>query len=206
MDKSLCVMMVLMSCTCHTCRTFHTLLSWPLFVHAKAFQALAGSGKLAPLLTHTSLPTLRDARVQTLLGVQIQPGPEILLDTLTQISCGTRTQILLDTLTQPGGVRAQPPKEDLQHFVEAASTMDGLKMGELMIDKLVSMFIVCNKCLCVCACGMDGLKMAELLVDKLLCLFVVGAFWCESAAGPPARVVRVAVCEQNNHRAITDNH
>ncbi|KAF5838824.1 hypothetical protein DUNSADRAFT_2209 [Dunaliella salina] len=47
-------------------------------------------------------------------------------------------QILLDTLTQPGGVRAQPPKEDLQHFVEAASSMDGLKMAELMREKLGS--------------------------------------------------------------------
>jgi hypothetical protein len=47
-------------------------------------------------------------------------------------------QILLDSLTQPGGVRNQPPKEDLQHFVEAIGSMDGLKMAELMSVKLVS--------------------------------------------------------------------
>lgn len=46
--------------------------------------------------------------------------------------------MLLDSLTQPGGVRAQPRDEDLQQFVESVSSMDGLKMAELMQAKLVS--------------------------------------------------------------------
>ncbi len=36
-----------------------------------------------------------------------------------------------------GGLRQTPPPEDLKRFVEAASSLDGLKLAELMMAKLV---------------------------------------------------------------------
>jgi len=46
-------------------------------------------------------------------------------------------QVLLDGITLPGGLRPQPSAEDLRTFVEATSGMDGLRMAELMMGKLV---------------------------------------------------------------------
>lgn len=44
----------------------------------------------------------------------------------------------------------QPQDEDLQQFVESTSCMDGLKMAELMMAKLVCVCVFV--CLCACVC------------------------------------------------------
>ena len=46
-------------------------------------------------------------------------------------------QRLVDELCAPGGMRAAPDPEDLRLFVESASSMDGLRVGELLIEKMV---------------------------------------------------------------------
>jgi hypothetical protein len=47
-------------------------------------------------------------------------------------------QGVVDDITASGGLRATPTPEDLKQFVEAASNLDGLKIAELMMGKLVS--------------------------------------------------------------------
>jgi hypothetical protein len=44
---------------------------------------------------------------------------------------------LVGNLCAPGGMRAAPDPEDLRQFVEAASSMDGLRIGELLMQKMV---------------------------------------------------------------------
>jgi hypothetical protein len=53
-------------------------------------------------------------------------------------------QGLVDDITASGGLRAIPSQEDLKQFVEAASNMDGLKIAELMMGKLVGW--ICDLC------------------------------------------------------------
>ena len=44
---------------------------------------------------------------------------------------------LVGEICTPGGMRSAPDPEDLRKFVEAASLMDGLRIGELLIAKMV---------------------------------------------------------------------
>ena len=50
---------------------------------------------------------------------------------------GGGEQRLVDELCAPGGMRAAPDPQDLRLFVESASSMDGLRVGELLIEKMV---------------------------------------------------------------------
>lgn len=43
----------------------------------------------------------------------------------------------MDDITTPGGVRALPDPADLRRFVDTASSMDGLRVAEVLRDKLV---------------------------------------------------------------------
>jgi hypothetical protein len=45
---------------------------------------------------------------------------------------------LVDDITTPGGVRALPDPADLRRFVDTAGSMDGLRLAELLREKLVS--------------------------------------------------------------------
>ncbi len=47
-------------------------------------------------------------------------------------------QAIVDGMCSAGGLRAQPTAEDLRAFVSSVSALDGLKVGELMIQKMVS--------------------------------------------------------------------
>lgn len=44
---------------------------------------------------------------------------------------------LVDDITTPGGVRALPDPADLRRFVDTASSMDGLRIAELLREKMV---------------------------------------------------------------------
>lgn len=44
---------------------------------------------------------------------------------------------LVDDVCAPVGIRAAPDPEDLRKFVELSSNMDGLRIGELLIQKMV---------------------------------------------------------------------
>lgn len=61
---------------------------------------------------------------------------------------------LVDDITTPGGVRALPDPADLRRFVDTASSMDGLRIAEVLREKMVG---VCRGCVlvrvCVCATG-----------------------------------------------------
>jgi len=44
---------------------------------------------------------------------------------------------LVDDITTPGGLRPLPDPADLRRFVDNASSMDGLKIAELLRGKMV---------------------------------------------------------------------
>lgn len=46
-------------------------------------------------------------------------------------------EALVDDMCAAGGMRPIPDAQDLRKFVEAASNMDGLKIAELMMSRLV---------------------------------------------------------------------
>ena len=46
-------------------------------------------------------------------------------------------EVIVGDVCAPGGMRAAPDPEDLRKFVEAASSMDGLRIGELLMEKMV---------------------------------------------------------------------
>lgn len=46
---------------------------------------------------------------------------------------------LVDDMCTPGGLRAQPDREDLRHFVESAASLDGTAVAELLQAKMVCM-------------------------------------------------------------------
>jgi hypothetical protein len=94
-------------------------------LEGSSYSGIGCLGTLSQPKNDRELPSRRSQQ-----GPQLLPGTQ---GTALLIAA----QILLDTLTQPGGVRAEPPKEDLQQFVESASSMDGLKMAELMMAKMV---------------------------------------------------------------------
>lgn len=43
----------------------------------------------------------------------------------------------MDDITAPGGLRALPDAADLRRFVDTASNMDGLRIAELLREKMV---------------------------------------------------------------------
>lgn len=47
-------------------------------------------------------------------------------------------EAVVDDVCSPGGLRAEPAAEDLQRFVNAAGSLDGLRIGELLAGKMVS--------------------------------------------------------------------
>lgn len=46
-------------------------------------------------------------------------------------------EALVGDITTPGGLRPLPDAADLRRFVDTASSMDGLRLGELLRDKMV---------------------------------------------------------------------
>ncbi|KAL6764886.1 hypothetical protein V8C86DRAFT_1215418 [Haematococcus lacustris] len=58
-------------------------------------------------------------------------------------------EALVDDISTAGGVRPAPSEQDLRQFVEAASSMDGLRIAELMMKKLASpQWLVVLRTLC----------------------------------------------------------
>ncbi|GAX83555.1 hypothetical protein CEUSTIGMA_g10980.t1 [Chlamydomonas eustigma] len=55
---------------------------------------------------------------------------------LTPTSAFGSEEDLVGKICAPGGMRAAPDPEDLRLFVEAASSMDGLRVGELLMQKM----------------------------------------------------------------------
>jgi hypothetical protein len=45
---------------------------------------------------------------------------------------------VVDDITAPGGLRPLPDAADLRRFVDTASSMDGLRIAELLREKMVS--------------------------------------------------------------------
>jgi hypothetical protein len=55
---------------------------------------------------------------------------------------GSEDQAVEDICT-PGGLRPMPDPSDLQRFVDTASNMDGLRIAELLREKLVRDLVHC---------------------------------------------------------------
>jgi hypothetical protein len=55
---------------------------------------------------------------------------------------------VVDDITAPGGLRPLPDAADLRRFVDTASSMDGLRIAELLREKMVSMgcFVLVRDC------------------------------------------------------------
>lgn len=49
---------------------------------------------------------------------------------------------LVDDMCTPGGLRAQPDREDLRTFVENAASLNGTSIAELLQAKMVCMQVV----------------------------------------------------------------
>lgn len=45
---------------------------------------------------------------------------------------------MVDAMCTPGGMRVAPEAQDLRQFVESVSGMDGLRVAELLREKMVS--------------------------------------------------------------------
>jgi hypothetical protein len=61
---------------------------------------------------------------------------------------------VVDDITAPGGLRPLPDAADLRRFVDTASSMDGLRIAELLREKMVrSMHKVCVFQGCIGSCS-----------------------------------------------------
>ena len=63
---------------------------------------------------------------------------------------------LVNQICTPGGLRAQPSREDLRIFVESLGSQSGQHIAELLEDKLVS-------CLCLIECCLTGKKRLHVM-------------------------------------------
>ena len=48
----------------------------------------------------------------------------------------------MDQICTPGGLRAQPSRDDLRVFVESAGSLSGTRIAECLEDKLVRSVLV----------------------------------------------------------------
>jgi hypothetical protein len=89
-----------------------------------------GSGYSQPHLVTTSGPYGPPG------GVSSAPGP-------SATGTGAEEEHLVDNICTPGGLRAQPDREDLRLFVETAAGLSGQRIAKLLQEKIVSFHSAC---------------------------------------------------------------